>query len=125
MKKISAILFDMYGVILEESKGNFIPYTFRHFDASENERLIRQLKDEQLFTRAGNGEITSDEFLSLLGYEDPQFTMRDYLENHLTLDGGFIDFAESYYKKCDFVLLSNDVSEWSSYLCRHDHKYFF
>ncbi len=27
MKKISAILFDMYGVILEESKENFMSYT--------------------------------------------------------------------------------------------------
>ncbi len=116
MNKISVILFDMYGVILEESKGNFIPYTFCHFNASESERLIRQLKEEQLFTKAGNGEITSNEFLSLLGYEDPQFTMRDYIENHLTLDNGFIDFAERYYKKYDFVLLSNDVSEWSSYI---------
>ena len=101
---------------MEESKGNFIPYTFCHFNASESERLIRQLKEEQLFTKAGNGEITSNEFLSLLGYEDPQFTMRDYIENHLTLDNGFIDFAERYYKKYDFVLLSNDVSEWSSYI---------
>lgn len=126
MKEISAILFDMYGVILEESKGNFIPYTFRHFNASENERLIRQLKEEQLFTKAGNGEITSDEFLSLLGYGDPQFAMRDYIENHLTLDSGFIDFAESYYKKYDFVLLSNDVSEWSSYITEYYQldKYF-
>lgn len=126
MNKISAILFDMYGVILEESKGNFIPYTFCHFDASENERLIRQLKYEQLFTKAGNGEITSDEFLSLLGYQDPQFTMRDYIENYLTLDSGFIDFAEGYYKKYDFVLLSNDVSEWSSYITEYYQldKYF-
>lgn len=54
-----------------------IPYTFCHFDASVNERLIRQLKDELLFTKAGNGEITSDEFLSMLGYEDPQVTMRE------------------------------------------------
>ena len=116
----------MYGVILEESKGGFIPYTLRHFGTSENERLIRQLKEEQLFTRAGNGELTSDEFLSLSGYEDPQFTMRDYIQNHLTLDSGFIYFAESYYKKYDFVLLSNDVSEWSSHIMKYyqSDKYF-
>ena len=27
---ITTILIDMYGVILEESKGRFIPYTFEH-----------------------------------------------------------------------------------------------
>ena len=70
MQKISTILIDMYGVILEESKGKFIPYTFEHFNAIEHERLKRQFKEEQLFTRAGLGEFTSDEFLARLGYED-------------------------------------------------------
>lgn len=52
----------MYGVILEESKGNFIPYTFSYFDKDKHEKLKKQFKEEQLFTRAGNGEITSDAF---------------------------------------------------------------
>lgn len=126
MQGITTILIDMYGVILEESKGNFIPYTLTHFNHSEHERLIRQLKKEQLFTRAGNGEITSDEFLSLLGYENPRLHMKDYLENYLTLDDGFIPFAETYFEKYDFVLLSNDVSEWSSYITEYYrlNKYF-
>ena len=28
MQKISTILIDMYGVIIEESKGKFLPYTY-------------------------------------------------------------------------------------------------
>ena len=113
------ILLDMYGVILEESKGNFIPYTYQHFDESEYERLTRQFRQEQLFTRAANGEMTSDEFLSRLGFENPQFHMRDYIDHYLTLDQGFIPFAEKYSGKYDFVLLSNDVSEWSAYITEH------
>lgn len=62
MQGITTILFDMYGVILEESKGNFIPYTFSYFDKDKHEKLKKQFKEEQLFTRAGNGEITSDAF---------------------------------------------------------------
>ncbi len=31
----------MYGVIIEESKGNFIPYTLAHFPETEHHRLIR------------------------------------------------------------------------------------
>lgn len=114
--KITTIILDMYGVIIEESKGNFIPYTYQHFDQSQYERLTKQFKEERLFAKAGKGEISSDEFLTLLGYEDVQFHMKDYLENYLTLDRGFIPFAEKYAKKYDFVLLSNDVSEWSAYL---------
>ena len=95
----TTILLDMYGVILEESKGNFIPYTFNYFDKSEHERLVKQFKEEQLFTKAGKGELTSDAFLAKLGYDDPQYHMRNYIENHLTLDSGFIPFAEKYYEK--------------------------
>ncbi len=41
-RKISTILLDMYGVILEESKGNFIPYTYQYFNETEHERLTKQ-----------------------------------------------------------------------------------
>lgn len=126
MEKITTILIDMYGVILEESKGRFIPYTFHCFEKAEHERLKRQFKEEQLFTRAGLGEFTSDEFLSMLGYDNPQYHMKDYIEKHLTLDSGFIPFAEKYYQQYDFVLLSNDVSQWSSYITEYHqlNKYF-
>ncbi len=126
MSRITTLVFDMYGVIIEESKGNFIPYTYNHFEESEYERITRQFRQEKLFTKAGNGEITSDEFLSLLGFENPQFHMRDYIENHLTLDIGFIPFAEKFAGQYEFVLLSNDVSEWSAYITQFHglDKYF-
>ena len=85
-KKITTLVIDMYGVILKEPKGNFIPYTFSHFDKSEHERLRRQFEEERLFTKAGYGDISSHEFLSLLGYQDTEFHMRDYIENHLSFD---------------------------------------
>ena len=88
------LLIDMYGVIIEESKGNFIPYTLAHFPEAEHPRLIRAFREEQLFTRAGNGEMGSEEFLTRLGYADPDGAMRDYLRNWLTLDPGFKPFAE-------------------------------
>lgn len=93
------LLIDMYGVIIEESKGNFIPYTLAHFPEAEHQRLIRAFRQEQLFTRAGNGEMGSEEFLTRLGYADPDRAMRDYLENWLTLDPGFKPFAERLCKK--------------------------
>lgn len=126
MSKITTLIFDMYGVILEESKGNFIPYTYNHFDESEYERITRQFRVEKLFSKAGNGEITSDDFLSMLGFKDTQYHMRDYIENHLTLDAGFIPFAERFVGQYEFVLLSNDVSEWSAYITEFHglNKYF-
>ena len=119
MTNITTIILDMYGVILEESKGKFVPYTFNHFGKAEHERLKRQIRDEQLFTKTSNGEFTSDEFLTMLGYENPQFHMKEYIENHLTLDSEFMDFAKKYSGKYEFVLLSNDVSEWSAYITEY------
>ncbi len=74
------LLLDMYGVIIKESKGYFIPYTFEHFDRKEYSRLTRAFREDCLFTKAGNGALSSDEFLSLLGYPNPTETMRDYLQ---------------------------------------------
>ncbi len=116
LRKRKILLLDMYGVIIKESKGYFIPYTFEHFGEKEHNRLTGAFREENLFTKAGNGELSSDEFLSLLGYQDPAKTMRDYLTNFLTLDPEFLWFAERNYKQYDFILLSNDVKEWSKYL---------
>ncbi len=114
IKSYNTIFIDMYGVILEESKGNFVPYTYDHFPESEYERIEKILPP--LFTKAALGEIDSKTFLAELGYIDPEFTMKDYIENHLTLDKGFIEFAEKVKDKYDLVLLSNDVSDWSRYI---------
>jgi len=132
MQGINTILIDMYGVILEESKGYFIPYTFQHFPETEHERLTRQFRVEKLFTKAGLGELDSDTFLRLLGFQDVQFHMKDYIENYLTLDAGFVPFAEKYSikysegskleeakMKFNIVLLSNDVSQWSKYITEY------
>ena len=63
MGKKPVLLIDMYGVILKESKGYFIPYTREHFEPGEHERLKKAFFEEKLFTRAQLGELTSDEFL--------------------------------------------------------------
>lgn len=116
---MKTIIFDMYGVIIKESKGNFIPYTYNHFPESEHERITKIFRTDKLFTKAGNGEITSNEFLTALGYKDPSFHMCDYIENYLTMDENFYDFAAQMKNKYNFALLSNDVSDWSKYITEY------
>ena len=116
MGKSKILLIDMYGVIIKESKGYFVPYTLQKFETSEHGKIKRIIRDEQCFTKAQKGELTSKEFLSYLGYDFPEKTMEDYLKNYLTLDENFKNFAEKYSRIYDFCLLSNDVLEWSEFL---------
>ena len=118
MNHTKYILIDMYGVIIEESKGYFIPYTYEHFAESEYERITKAFREEQIFGKAQAGKLSSYEFLAYLGYADPEGAMKDYLKNYLTHDAGFKKFAEKVVKEYKLVLLSNDVSEWSKYLTK-------
>ena len=121
MGKNRILLIDMYGVIIKESKGNFIPYTLQHFVADQHDRIWRAIKEEKLFTQAQLGFFTNEEFLRQMGYADPKQTMEDYLKNYLNLDEQFIDFARKYSQVMDFCLLSNDVLEWSDFLTEYHH----
>ncbi len=126
MERNKVLLIDMYGVIIKESRGYFIPYTLQNFDGSEHERILRLIKEEQYFTKAQRGELTNTEFLSLLGYTEPRKTKEDYLKNYLSLDEAFVSFAEAYSSRYDFCLLSNDVLEWSEFLTEYHgiNRYF-
>ena len=118
-EKITTLIIDMYGVILKERTGNFVPYTYEHFHVSEHERIKNLFENEKLFTKAGLGDISSQEFLFKLGYADTEYHMKNYIENYLSFDKSFVPFAEKYYKQYDFVLLSTDVSEWSKYITKY------
>lgn len=124
--EIKYIFIDMYGVIIEESKGYFIPYTYQHFAEPDYERITKVFREDKLFGKAQARELSSHEFLAALGYHDPEAAMKDYLENYLTLDAGFRAFAEKAGQKYKLVLLSNDVSEWSEYLTEYHgiNRYF-
>ena len=127
MNHTKYILIDMYGVIIEESKGYFIPYTYQHFAELEYERITKAFREEGILRKAQAGKLSSHDFLAYLGYEDPEGAMKDYLEHYLNLDAGFKSFAEKVSKEHKLVLLSNDVSEWSEHLTEfHDiNQYFY
>ena len=119
MERSKVLLIDMYGVIIKESKGYFIPYTFQHFPETEYDRLTNAFKVERVFSKAQKGVLTNDEFLEYLGYGNPKETMEDYLRNYLTLDEQFPDFAAKLVGRLEMCLLSNDVAEWSEFLTEY------
>ena len=75
LDKIKYIFIDMYGVIIAESKGYFIPYTYEHFDEPEYERITKVFREDKLFGKAQARELSSNEFLTALGYHDPEAVM--------------------------------------------------
>ncbi len=116
----------MYGVILEQSKGRLLKYSLDTLGQEKYNEIEKKIHEERLFDKAGLGEFDQNEFLTMLGFDNPELHMKNYIENYLTLDKGFIDFAERIKGKYDLVLLSNDVSEWSDYTVRYlgIEKYF-
>lgn len=126
IKQYTTILIDMYGVILEQSKGCLLKYCKDNCTVERYAEIDKRILEERLFDKAGLGEIDSDEFMSLLGFDDLKFHTESYLKNYLTLDPAFVRFAEAVKDKYDLVLLSNDVSEWSRFIVEHHgiDKYF-
>lgn len=116
IKTYTTLILDMYGVILNETKGRLLDYSRDNLSANEYERVEKLIYSERLFDRAGLGEINAREFMNMLGYDDWEYHSKRYIDNYLTLDSGFIDFAERVKDKYELVLLSNDVSEWSTYI---------
>jgi putative hydrolase of the HAD superfamily len=117
---LKVLLLDMYGVIIKESKGNFKPYVYARFPETDYGFF------RDLYENASLGKTGSDFFFAKLGFENPKEAMRDYIENYLTPDGGFIPFAERFSGKCTFALLSNDILSWSEHIREHYgiEKYF-
>ncbi len=104
------LILDMYGVIIEESKGNFTPFVYSRLPDLDKTYF------RELYIKASTGVIDSDMFFATLGFADPQVSKFEYIEKHLTLDKGFIPFAEKFYDRYQFALLSNDVKAWSEYI---------
>lgn len=117
IKQYTTILIDMYGVILKESKGCFLKYARDTLSDAEYRRVEELVRKERLFDSASSGDISASEFLLKLGFDEPQKHTRRYIDNYLTLDEGFVAFAEAVRDKYELVLLSNDLSEWSEYIC--------
>ncbi len=126
IKQYTTLILDMYGVILNEPKGRLLDYSRDNLSKEEYERVEKLIHENRLFDKAGLGEINAREFMNMLGYSDWEYHSKRYIDNYLTLDSGFIEFAEKAKEKYELVLLSNDVSEWSEYICEKFglNKYF-
>ncbi len=112
------LIFDAMGVVYEkcdDTRDLLIPYIKRKSPGINEQDIY------DLYIKASLGAIPSKEFWQISGFEDWQWTEKDYLDNFITLDSQFIKAAELLSKEFNIAMLSNDVSEWSSYL-RKKHR---
>lgn len=108
---MKAVLFDMYGVIIREPKGNLQPYAERHIPGITEEQVYAN------WIEASKGLITSEEFLYSVGLRGDLAAMqKEYLDTLHMNDGIFkaVEFLRT--KQVSTALLSNDTREWNEYL---------
>lgn len=108
---MKAVLFDMYGVIIREPKGNLQPYAERHIPGITEEQVYAN------WIEASKGLITSEEFLYSVGLRGDLAAMqKEYLDTLHLNDGIFkaVEFLRT--KQVSTALLSNDTREWNEYL---------
>ncbi len=92
-------------------------YLFLISEKSINQSITSALINE-LYMEASLGKIDSSTFWNKLGFiENHRQIESNYLDGRLTLDEEFHTVANELKETYNLALLSNDVSEWSSYPC--------
>src|SRR3972149_5219963 len=110
---IKWIIFDAMGVVFVEGDD-----VHKHLVPFIQERIpISKEKIYATYRKASLGDINAVEFWKDIGLEDEYPSIEiQYLESRSDLDKGFLPVAMTLSKKYELGLLSNDISDWSTYL---------
>ncbi len=107
---MKAIILDMYGVIVKQTGGDFVPYVQQSFP---------DLKPEEIYIpwfKADVGELASLEVWEKLGFKgDIERIEKEYLDT-MEINDGFLDFISSVNKNYKMAIISNDSSRWSKFI---------
>lgn len=110
------IIFDVMGVIFkvgDDTNDLLVPYV------QQIDKNCGREKINDIYMEASLGNIASSEFWKKLQVaDDDSFSEveKRYLDSCLTIDEQFIDVAKRLKDNYNLAILSNDVSEWGSYL---------
>lgn len=110
------IILDAMGVIFtvgDDTNDLLVPFVQKINPVISKEKIIEE------YLKASLGEISSIEFWRRMNVCDERMeekVEKNYLDTCLTLDSDFIPVACKLKKEYNLAILSNDVSEWSSYL---------
>lgn len=105
-----ALILDMYGVIMTDPEGGFLPFVNRTFPELSRDDVYMH------WNKADVGELSSLDLFRILGFEgDLGKIEKEYLDT-IEINESFYEFAPVLKKHYHLALLSNDLSEWSKYL---------
>jgi putative hydrolase of the HAD superfamily len=108
---MKAVILDMYGVILKETGDGYVPYIQRTFPT------LSSIEIYEPWDMANIGELSSVEIFGRLGFKgDLVQIQKEYLDT-IEINDDFYEFASEIKRHFKLALISNDASEWSSYLC--------
>ncbi|MEA4890518.1 MAG: HAD-IA family hydrolase [Clostridiaceae bacterium] len=107
---MKTVILDMYGVIMKDPEGGFIPFVNRTFPDLSREDIYLY------WNKADVGELSSLGLFKELGYKgDLRAIEKEYLDS-IEINTSFYEIVPALKKHYRLALLSNDSSEWSSYL---------
>jgi len=107
---IKNIIFDMYGVIIEQPDANLQKFINTSFPNYTREYIY------QKWELGGIGKINSEEFFSYFPYKDDLKKVSENYLNTLTLDPLFKPLIKELRKEYKTALLSNDFDDWNEWL---------
>lgn len=107
---MKAVILDMYGVILKDPDGGFIPFVNQTFPDVTRSDIYRY------WDKVDVGEMSSLDLFRELGYKgDLDKIEKEYLDT-VEINEFFYEFATIIKKYYKLALISNDSREWSKYL---------
>lgn len=108
---MKTIIFDMYGVIIKDPEGGLMPFINRSFP-----NLTYNDVYNPHWIKACIGGLSSLDFFKNIGFCGDIFKIEKEYLNTIEIDKSFYNAVLILKKFYRFALLSNDLSEWSSYL---------
>ncbi len=105
-----ALILDMYGVIIKDPEGGFLPFINRTFPDLSRDDVYHY------WNKADLGELSSLDLFRKLGFQgDLGKIEKEYLDT-IEINEAFYEFVPLLKKHYHLALISNDLSEWSRYL---------
>ena len=107
---MKTIILDMYGVIIKDPEGGLMPFINRTFPNLTDYDVYQHWK------KANIGGLSSLDFFQKVGFKGDISKIESEYLNSIEIDETFYEAVSVIRNDYRLALLSNDLTEWSTYL---------